>query len=200
MSSRCAKLLISLTLMISVGSRVDSKVTDSESYLAHLEPPTIPYVGYSKSELQLDSSKYEPIEVCSASSTKSYMDYSKITSPSSKQYKYTRELMTINDGLLYSDDGYIGVALGSYFGDIGSKFIFKLSSGVELKLIKVEEKSDKHTNNGCDHQEDKSVIEFVVDSVTNKFYIGDNGYIASGNYNNLDIFSGSIIEILKVLE
>lgn len=140
----------------------------------------------------------ESIAVCNNSHTKSYMDWT-MTSETSRQGRFMREFMTIRDGLLYDKDGFIGVALGSYFGDIGSRFIFTLDTGIVLHLIKVEQKSDRHTINGCQQYQDGSVIEFVIDLVTNKFYIGDNTYVAGGSFNNLPQFKGSIVKIDKVL-
>ena len=55
--------------------------------------------------------KLEWILPCHSSSIKSYMDYNAITLTTSKQYKYIKEHMSIDNGLLYDSDGYIGVAL-----------------------------------------------------------------------------------------
>lgn len=139
---------------------------------------------------------YEQLKVCHAGTAKTYMSWLKI-SPTSKQGKFIRQNMTVQEGLLFDSDGYIGVALGSYFGKIGDRFIITLSSGRELKVIKVEEKSDRHTINGCQQYQDNSVIEFVVDIESNTYYIGSNGLIANGNYNNLPWFKGHIVKILK---
>lgn len=138
----------------------------------------------------------ETIPVCSTSHTKSYMDWSKI-SETSTQGRFIANNMTIRDGLLYDKDGYIGVALGSYFGPIGSRYIFVLDTGIEIKAVKVEAKSDRHTINGCEQYKDGSVIEFVVDSITNRFYVGKNTYIADGSFNNLPQFRGKIARIIK---
>lgn len=140
----------------------------------------------------------ESIAVCSTSSSKTYMNW-KATAASSYQGRFMRENMTILDGLLYDKDGFIGVALGSYFGKIGSRFIFTLDTGIELKVIKVEEKSDRHTYNGCQQRWDNSVIEFVIDHETNVYNIGGNGYILNGNFNNHPDFRGNIKQIKKVI-
>ena len=82
---------------------------------------------------------------CSTSSVKTYMDYRAITLTSSAQYQYIQEHMTIRDGLLYDEDGYIGVALGSWWGDIGDKWIIELDTGITLKVVKIDEKwSSRH--------------------------------------------------------
>lgn len=138
------------------------------------------------------------IKVCSNSSVKTYMDYKKITNKSSKQWQFIHNSGQINivNGYLMSGE-YIGVALGSYFGEIGSKFIFTLEDGKEIKVIKVEEKADDHTINGCQQKWDKSVIEFVIDS--DYFPKAKNGYVYSGNFNNLEQFKGKIIKIEKII-
>lgn len=133
---------------------------------------------------------------CSTSSSKSYMLSSSITDKSSKQYELISG-MKAKDGLLLDDEGYIGVALGSWFGELGTRYVFKLSSGVELYVVKVEEKDDKDTLNGCEHKIDKSVIEFVIDDKTNTFEYGDNNLILNGNFDNHEWFKGDIINMRR---
>jgi len=146
----------------------------------------------------------EEIEVCSNSSVKSYMSYKSITSRSSKQYKYIQEFMDVDSktGLLINSDNFIGVALGSYFGDIGSRYYFTLDSGIVLPIIKIEEKADEHVYNGCSHRSDSSVIEFVIDTGIARQFFGEakNGYILQGNFNNYSLFKGDIVKIEKVKE
>jgi hypothetical protein len=142
--------------------------------------------------------KFVDIKVCSTSSSKTYMSHTLI-SRNSIQGKFIDANMTIKDGFLYDKDGFIGVALGSSFGNIGDRFIFTLDSGVELKLIKIERKADKHTFNGCEQRWDKSVIEFVIDPATNLIPRASNGYIAQGNFNNLEQFRGRITRVRKEL-
>ena len=137
------------------------------------------------------------IEPCSTSSVKTYMDYRTITSETSEQYKFIHSVMNINeDGYLVDDNGYIGVALGSVFGDIGTRYIFTLDTGIELKLVKVEHKADIHTNNGCEQKYDGSVIEFVI--VSDYFEFGINNYVFNGNVNNNELVNGNIKRYRKV--
>lgn len=134
------------------------------------------------------------IELCSTSSVKTYMDYRAITDELSLQYKYIQAYMKVNDkGLLIDKDGYIGVALGRYYGTIGSKYKITLDTGVILNVIKIEEKADNDTINGCQQKYDGSVIEFVID--TDYFELSDNGYIFNGNFNNNKDFNGNIESI-----
>lgn len=136
------------------------------------------------------------IPVCYSGKNKSYMALSAI-SENSAQWRFISANMTIRDGLLYDKDDYIGVALGSYFGPLGSRYIFILSTGIELKVVKVEAKSDRHTNNGCEQSDDHSVIELVVDMDTEKFPRISNNHPSNGNFNNLPEFRGEIVQIIK---
>ena len=141
----------------------------------------------------------EEVGVCSYSSVKSYMDWKMITSPSSTQYWYIRQHMALDDsGLLVDEDGFIGVALGSYYGVIGDRYYFTLDTGVVLPLVKVEEKADEDTVNGCYHLVDDSVIEFVVDVETARNYFGRQTFTLYGNFNVLSYFNGSIVKVEKV--
>ena len=70
----------------------------------------------------------ESVGVCSTSSTKTYEDYRMITATDSKQYKYIHNEMTVDEttGFLYDEDGFIGVAMGYQFGEIGSRYYIVL--------------------------------------------------------------------------
>ena len=139
---------------------------------------------------------YEPTIACSDSSVKTYMDYRSITSKTSVQYQLIQEFESVN-GLMKDREGYIAVALGSWFGELGSRWVFELSNGTKLYTIKVDEKDDKHTFSGCEHKIDRSVIEFIIDTETSVYPIGTNGYILNGNFNNEPTFQGTIINAKK---
>ena len=145
----------------------------------------------------------EPVAVppSDLTSVKTYMDYRKITKTDSAQYKliHSDSIMVDDRGFLITEDGYIGVALGTYFGPIGSKFIFTFEDGHQLKLIKVEVKSDAHT---CSHNildGSGAAIEFVIDSKTAwmRAHRGANGLIFNGNFNAY--FNGKIKTVHKVI-
>ena len=149
--------------------------------------------------------KSEEIEVCASGTAKTYMDYRSTTVRSSRQYQFIHNELTVdeNTGFLYDVDGFIGVALGSFYGEIGDRFYFTLDSGVVLPLVKCEEKSDGDTDSkGCYHLGDNSVIEFVIDKNYALNYFGrlSNNYVLNGNYNNYDLFHGSIVKVEKVLD
>ncbi len=150
--------------------------------------------------------KSEEVTVCSVSSTKTYMDYRAITSKTSNQYRYIQANMTIDEatGFLVDSDGFIGVALGSYYGEIGTRYYITLDTGVVLPVVKVEEKADGDTTGGCYNSSDGSVIEFVIDTdyaaASETFGISGNGLISSGNYNNVELFSGEIAKVELVTD
>lgn len=126
------------------------------------------------------------------------MDYRKVTNTETAQYKliHSDAIVVGDDGLLYSGE-YIGVAMGSRYGKIGDKFIITLDNGKQFKAIKLDEKADAHTYNGCHHLTDGSVIEFVIDRDK-----AANSYpraILMGNFNEVDAFKGTVIQIQKVV-
>lgn len=147
----------------------------------------------------------EEISVCSIGKAKTYMDYRAVTATGSRQYWYIHNFMTVDPetGFLYDEDGFIGVALGSFYGVIGDRYYFTLDSGIVLPLVKVEEKADIDTDaSGCYHYDDGSVIEFVIDKNAANSYFGyyENGLVLSGNYNNYELFRGSIASVEKVMD
>lgn len=144
----------------------------------------------------------EEINVCNDSSAKTYMDYRMTTVRSSKQYQFIHSSLSVDKktGFLYDKDGFIAVALGSYYGQIGDRYYFTLDSGIVLPLVKAEEKADVDTDgSGCYHLVDSSVIEFVIDTdyALDYFYHG-NGLVLNGNYNNYSLFNGKIKKVEKV--
>ncbi len=123
----------------------------------------------------------------------------------SRQYQFLNYKCYVDKttGFLYDEDGFIAVALGSYYGEIGDRFYFTLDSGIVLPLVKGEEKADEDTDyTGCYHTYDGSVIEFVIDSdyAGRYFFSNDNGLVLNGNYNNYSLFRGSIAKVEKVLD
>ena len=149
--------------------------------------------------------KTEELSVCSLNTAKTYMDYRMTTVVSSRQYQFMHNECTVDKttGFLYDKEGFIAVALGSYYGEIGDRFYFTLETGIVLPLVKAEEKADVDTDGqGCYHTEDGSVIEFVIDDEYAWNYFGgySNGLVLDGNYNNYSLFEGSIVKVEKVLD
>ena len=149
--------------------------------------------------------KSEEIETCASGVAKTYMDYRATTVRSSRQYQFIHNELTVDEttGFLYDKDGFIGVALGSFYGEIGDRFYFTLESGVVLPLVKCEEKADEDTDvRGCYHTSDNSVMEFVIDKDYALSYFGQlsNSYVLNGNYNNYELFNGAIVKVERVLD
>lgn len=147
----------------------------------------------------------EEIEACALGRTKTYMDYRTVTNTSSTQYWYIKNVMHTDEktGFLLDEDGFIGVALGTYFGPVGSRYYITLESGVVIPVIKIDQKDDRHTDsNGCAQRWDGSVFEFVIDSDIADRYYGHyaNGLVLQGNYSNYYLYQGSIVKIEKVLD
>lgn len=162
-----------------------------------VEQPLDP-VEIEVEEVVEDESEIEWLIPCSTSDVKTYMDYQAITVTTSKQYQFIQANMSIHNGLLYDSEGYIGVALGSWWGSIGDRWLIELDTGIELKVVMVDYKADQHVNNGCQHKLDGSVIEFVIDtrSIPSEWW-GNNGYVFNGNFNNSDLFKGNIERVAK---
>jgi len=144
-------------------------------------------------------------DTCALGISKTYMDYRATTDRTSDQYWFIRNNMSVepNTGFLLDEDGFIGVALGSYYGRIGDRYYFTFDNGITLPLVKVEEKADKDTDpTGCYHTIDDSVVEFVTDSKIAADYFGRyaNGLVLQGNYANYSLFSGAIVSVEKVTD
>lgn len=195
------------TLQIADVHAKTTEITSSVSQAADLLiDPSLPIQPLSGIIDADEGSKKEEIKqdfpLCSTSESKTYMFYQDINEVSAQMDLIRSRMTTRQDGLLMDEDGFLGVALGSAFGSLGTRYVFTLDSGIELSVIKIEEKADQHTFNGCQHQIDGSVIEFVLDETVapSWFGVARNGYINSGNFNNHPDFQGSIIRIQKVIE
>lgn len=133
--------------------------------------------------------KWDIIDFASTSTFKSYMDKKSVTDTSSKQYNLLKNAYTING--IYHVDGYICVAMSSYFGNVGDILQVTLSGGAVLDVIIADVKSNKHINENNEQVNDGSVIEFVVDINTM-----DQTVRKIGNYNY--IYSGAITLIKRL--
>ena len=142
------------------------------------------------------------VEVKYDSSVKSYMDRDSITDRNSMQYEILSQSKCDENGHYYQNykgEKYYCIALGSYFGKIGTKYKFVLDNGNEINVIKCDEKSDRHTEDGYIHKNDMSVIEFIINEEKAKgYYPCNNGYVNDGNFNNCDRFNGNIYKIFKI--
>ena len=165
------------------------------------------------------------IDFCSGymGENKTYMGVERITNQTSPQWEYLtsldciyvytdaygKERLAVKEGyngfIVDNTKEYIGVAMGSYFGKIGTKYNITLYDEVSkiekiIKVVKVEEKANRDT---CQYQicgGANDVIEFVIDENHSfmKKNIGENGLIFNGNFNNCDFFNGNVVKIEKV--
>lgn len=130
---------------------------------------------------------------------KPYEDYRAITDTTSRAYKFLhQDNVQVNEqGFVMLDNEYYCVALGGYWGTIGDKFIITLETGVELKCVIGDMKSNKDTNSNNYAHKDGHVVEFIIDS--------DHSYMRKINikYHGLlntthDNFYGKIVNIEKL--
>ncbi|MEG2489416.1 hypothetical protein [Anaerorhabdus sp.] len=121
------------------------------------------------------------------------MDYRMVTDTTSPQYALIQTLNNRGDGILVDSDNHVAVALGSYYGAIGSKYLITFDNGNQVKIIKADEKSDKDVINGCYHASNNSIMEFVVDTNTMDPFIKD----VMGDFNYHQDFKGTITKIEK---
>lgn len=130
------------------------------------------------------SNQNEIVNVCKVDNAeyKAWMDYRTITDNTSRQYVIVSQSQVDSEGLL-SYEGKYCVALGSYYGPIGSCYRVTLSSGQIIDVIKADEKADEHTIGGCANS-NGSMIEFIVDTdVLNEqvMLLGDVNVLFDGN-------------------
>lgn len=140
------------------------------------------------------------MHITTENSEKNWMDYRCITNKESEQYKliYNSGRVTIcDDGLLRNEKGYIGVALGSKYGDIGDEFQIVFDNGNKVNVFKVDEKSDRHTVYGEYNPWNNSYIEMVIDS--DLAYNRYNG-VFTGDFNDDELMNGNIICIYKYIK
>lgn len=125
------------------------------------------------------------------------MSYKAITDRDSKQYKmiHSSNIRLCEDGLLRTPDGYIGVALASKYGKVGDKFIMQLSTGKLVKVIKLDEKANRHTTDGCYTTHDHSIAEMIID--VNKARKSYRKAITMGDFNYSDFFNGTVIDVYQ---
>lgn len=130
-------------------------------------------------------------------SFKAYMDWEAITNERSEQYRMQRGAVTDENGLRIYDGCYM-VALGSYYGKVGDRFVITLDTGTELDVIMGDMKSDCDTDVTHRYHPMESggnVVEFIVDTDELDDVVrlmGDVSYADS-------IFEGSVRKIEKVI-
>ena len=137
---------------------------------------------------------YEVMSIPNVGDKKTYMDYCSLSTKSKQgDIVYDEEAWTDEDGLRRWGKYYC-VALGSYYGEVGDKFFIETDNGNKYKVIKADEKDDRHTDSSNRYTvATNCMMEWIVE--TNKL----NSFVKnSGNINNIDKVSGNIIKIIKI--
>lgn len=137
--------------------------------------------------------KSYPLLFTNNSNTKPYMDYRAITDTSSNQYALLLSSYTDDNGLVMIDGCY-AVALGKWFGEVGSKYKVTFDNGNEICIIKADEKQTAHTYENNDmYGLNGHVIEMLVD--TDKL---DDTAKYTGNCDYIKAVSGTITKIERI--
>ena len=107
----------------------------------------------------------------------SYLPHDKITRKGSKQLAYV-VLGKPDENAMYKYQDKFMVAMGSYYGELGTCFKVTMSEGGTIEIIMTERKADKDTdknNQYCIHN--GSVLEFIVDEIKLPKEIRENSQI-----------------------
>lgn len=166
---------------------------EEEKRKAEEEQKKKEYVEWEKTHLK-------NISIPNNSSVKSWMNGRLITAKNSKQYKlmHSKKVYTNSEGhfaMNYKGKEYIGVALSSYWGNIGDKFKVTLSSGEVMYVFMLDQKKGHELIDGVAHP-DGSVIEMVVDKQPAQSYYGKIPW----NFNSVEKFNGKIVKFQKVVD
>lgn len=131
-----------------------------------------------------------------------YMDYQAITNKASNQYKFQqRDDVWVDEyGFLVQNSEWYVVAMGSYWGKIGDKFIIHLENGEIISCVLGDIKSDRHTDRqNYAHESDGHVVEFLIDSGSP--YMKKVGMAKHGLVNKVfKQWDSKIVGICKVKE
>lgn len=119
------------------------------------------------------------------------MDGGLITCKSSKSYKLLKTLKT-DKGIYKNDDGYIAIAISSYYGSVGDKFKITLDDNKIFYAIMVDTKKEEELNDAHEHW-DSSLIEFIINVDEAKEYYPECIY--HGSFNHTDEYKGKIVKI-----
>lgn len=131
-----------------------------------------------------------------------FMDYRAITNKESNQYKFQqRDDVWVDEyGFLVQNSEWYVVAMGSYWGKIGDKFIIHLENGEIISCVLGDIKSDRHTDGkNYAHASDGHVVEFLIDSSAP--YMKKVGMMKYGLINKVfKQWDSNIVGICKVKE
>lgn len=123
---------------------------------------------------------------------KPWMDYRAVTDTASLQYELISQASHEDNGLL-TIDGYYLAALGSAWGEVGSRYEMRIGDKT-VRLIKADEKQDAHTLNGEGLVGlNGHLAEMIVDTARL-----DNMALLMGDCNYLAELTGEITEIIQI--
>ena len=141
---------------------------------------------------EVDSSDHatDNLEVKAPGTFKSFMDGCCITDDTSEAYWQLMKMYPDENGI-YSEGYYKGVAMASYYGNVGDKFKITLSSGQVFMGVMTDIKQERHIDDNMADKVNGSLIEFVVDTESLPEEVRISG--------SLDcIYEGQILKIEKL--
>lgn len=124
-------------------------------------------------------------------SFKTYMDYKRL----SKSFEGRKIVETgyVDEFGLRRVNGAYCVALGTYYGRVGDIFRVTLSTGVQVKVIKCDTKSDDHTDSTHRYTtKSNCMMEFLVDESKLSGDISSSGNVSTGTE-----LGGLIVSIVR---
>ncbi len=131
-----------------------------------------------------------------------YMDYRAITDTTSKQYALQQDPYCVVDErgfLMYRDNWYV-VAMGSYWGKIGDKFIVRLDNGTIIPVIMGDYKANVDTDEEhYAYAKDGHVLEFLIDTSSSSMINSNAVYYGLIN-QAFPEFDSKIVSITKMVE
>lgn len=138
------------------------------------------------------------VKPTNGSQNKPYEPYYAITNTTSKAYKFQCKSSVKVDprGFLMENNTWYCVALGSYFGHVGDKFLFTLSSGKVIPVVIADMKANKDTDSQNYLSYGGHIVEFLINP--NSWYMVANGVKKRGNLNILPELKGKVTRIQKV--
>ena len=204
MNKKIISILLSLSLIL-----ISKNETISNNNFDIINPDFIP-VPKIKSEKQLkptikkeqnpDYIKQEIwLKESNGTHLKYYEDYRMITDPSSNQYKFQQRKDVKEDyrGFLMQNNEWYAVALGGYFGDIGTKYIFTMSTERQIKVVKGDEKAAADTCEDCYLSYNGHILEFMINS--DHEWMHEN-QITTLNFTQYEPFQGHVVKIEKIID
>lgn len=185
--NRIKGMMLSLILIVGLNPFVQLMAVDQPSEPAMIQEADVIVNPEIINNLPGTDDEKEPLlesmPVCAPGSTfKSWMDYRKITSKSSRQWKLQQEAYTDDQGFRRIGDYYM-VAMARQYGPVGEKYLITFSSGASILAII----GDIKGGTSCQHK-DSSMVEFILEADLIAPVIR-----RSGNVNK--VYEGTVISI-----